>query len=260
MPLLWPHSRILLNSVVKLAVGEWPSLFMLPWRCTSHLNACLLWQCKSSPSRWHCQLKKLQLRALLRFKCLMKNPMLKSEQVFLLKRSKRTCSCSFPLHSPPSSLSHQQRCVYWTSCDSSLLHCISLFIFAVPLGIRCEVLKPDYVVTSHACCCEDQKNNYKNYDLVILRSLYFRESKRRKKYMQEWGTLQSNRSPCQVRKSWTMRTSASWWKSFISVFQSLLSDSSLERKTQVFYRVTVFQMWILPWLSPSWCPICICLW
>lgn len=53
---------------------------------------------------------------------------------------------------------------------------------------------------------------------------------------------------------------ASWWKSFISVFQSLLSDSSLERKTQVFYRVTVFQMWILPWLSPSWCPICICLW
>lgn len=112
LPLLWLHSRILLNSVVELAVGEWPSPFMLPWRCTLPLNACLLWQCKSSPNRWHCQLEKPQLRALLWFKCLMKNPMLKSEQVFLLKKSKRTCSCSFPLHSTPSSLSHQQRCVY----------------------------------------------------------------------------------------------------------------------------------------------------
>jgi len=47
--------------------------------------------------------------------------------------------------------------------------------------MRSEALKPDYAVTSHACCCEDQKNSYENYDLVILRSLYFRELKWSKK-------------------------------------------------------------------------------
>lgn len=33
-----------------------------------------------------------------------------------------------------------------------------------------------------------------------------------------------------------------------------------QRKTQVLYRITVSQMWILSWLSPSWCLIYICPW
>lgn len=105
------------------------------------------------------------------------------------------------------------------SCYSSLLHCINIFIFAVPRGNEIWSVKTR-LCGNKPCMLlwgpeKQLRKLWLSYSEVFV--LQRTEMEQERNICKKWCTLQSNKSPRQVRKSWTVLTPVSWWKSFSSV-------------------------------------------